>query len=286
MRRAFVEGKFYPESKEQLRKTIDGFFSGLDVSSVREINARAGIAPHAGFVYSGKCAAFLYRQLRNSEFDTFIILGTNHSGVGERIVFSVDDFETSLGSLECDIDIIERLLIKLKYGKFDCGVSEEAHKYEHSIEVQLPFLQVACKSFKIVPVLLRDLSIIEIKKAGKIISDLVREQEKRGKRVFVLASSDLTHYGKSYGFVPFTSSVRDNLYKLDGNIIDKILSLDAEGFYAEARKSTVCGMYSIAVLIEIAKNLNLKSEKLCYYTSGDVLNKWDSAVGYASIGFY
>ncbi len=286
MRHAVVEGQFYPADKTALRKMIEDFFSRLEIVSIKDKPIRAGIAPHAGYIFSGKCAAFLYKQLRNSEFDTFIILGTNHSGLGEKITFSIDDFDNVFGKVESDMEIIEELLINGKRNKFDIGVSEEAHKYEHSIEVQLPFLQLTCKNFKIVPVLVRDLSIIEIQKLGKIISDIIKEKEKKGKKIFILASSDFTHYGRNYGFVPFSDNVKDNLYNLDGSAIDKILELDVEGFYGKARQTTICGFNAVSVAVSVAKNLGLKAEKLCYYTSGDVLNKWDNAVGYASIGFY
>lgn len=286
MRHAVVEGQFYPADKTALKSMIDGFFSKLEIASVKDKPVKVGIVPHAGYVFSGKCAAFLYKQLRNSEFDTFIILGTNHSGLGEKIAFSIDDFDNVFGKVESDMDVFEELVVKMKHNKFNVGVSEEAHKYEHSIEVQIPFLQQVTSKFKIVPVLLRDLSVMEIENIGKIISNLVKEQEKKGKKIFVLASSDFTHYGKSYGFAPFKESLRDNLYKLDGVAIDKILELDVEGFYGKARQTTICGFNAVSVAVSVAKNLGLKGEKLCYYTSGDVLNKWDNVVGYASIGFY
>lgn len=286
MRHAVVEGQFYPGKKDELKQMIDGFFSKLEVASVKDKPIKVGIVPHAGYIYSGKCAAFLYKQLKNLDFDTFIILGTNHSGLGEKIAFTIDDFDNSLGVVECDMEIIEDLLVKLKNSKLNVGVSEEAHRYEHSIEVQLPFLQQVTRKFKIVPVLLRDLSIIDIQKMGKMISDIIKENEKKGKKIFVLASSDFTHYGDSYGFVPFKDNIRENLYKLDGEAINKILELDVEGFYGKARLGTICGFNAVAVLVSVAKNLKLTPEKLCYYTSGDVLGKWESAVGYASFGFY
>lgn len=286
MRQAVVEGQFYPADKTVLKKQVEKFLSSLDVSSIVKKDFKAGIVPHAGFDYSGRCAGYLYKHLEGRNIDTFIILGTNHSGLGNKISFAIDDFDNCLGTVECDMEVIEELLIKTKHGKLDVGVNEDSHKYEHSIEVQLPFLQVTCQNFKIVPILLRDLSILEIQKVGKIMSDLVKEQGKHGKQVFVIASSDFTHYGKAYGFAPFKESLRDNLYNLDGNAIDKILALDVEGFFGAARLTTICGFNAIAVLVSCAKNLGLKAEKLCYYTSGDVVNKWDNVVGYASIGFY
>ena len=283
MRHAIVSGKFYPAGRHELINQIDGFFSQLEIASLKQRKIKAAIVPHAGYVFSGKCASFVYKLLKNQEFDCFIILGTNHSGLGSKISMSIDDFDTPLGAVESDMGVIEDILVTAKKDKFDIGVDEEAHRYEHSIEVQLPFLQSVQKNFKIVPVLLRDLSIKEIEKFGKILSEIVLEDRKK---VFILASSDFTHYGRDYGFLPFTESIKENLYNLDGRAIDAVLKLNAEDFYVQSRKTTICGSQAIACLLAIAENLNLKAEKLCYYTSGDILGKWDNVVGYASIGFY
>lgn len=282
MRHAIVSGKFYPESKEELKKQIDGFFSQLEIASLKQREIRAAIVPHAGYVFSGKCASFVYRLIKNQEFDCFIILGTNHSGLGSKVSMSVDDFDTPLGAVESDMGVMEDILIKAKKENFNIGVDEEAHKYEHSIEVQLPFLKSVQKKFKIVPILLRDLSIKELEKFGKILSDIIKASQKK---IFVLASSDFTHYGRAYGFSPFTENIKENLYNLDDKAIQAIIRLDAEEFYVQSRKTTICGSQAIACLITIAENLKLTAEKLCYYTSGDVLGKWDNVVGYASLVF-
>jgi len=286
MRHAIVSGKFYPADKNELEKQVAKFFSSLDVASTKlkeDKEIKAAIVPHAGYAFSGKCASFVYNLLRNGEFGSFIILGTNHSGLGSKISLSVEDFDSPLGLVESDIELIEKILIKAKKNNIEMEVSEDAHKYEHSIEVQLPFLQSVNKNFKIVPVLLRDLGIKEIEKFAKLISDVIKQEKKK---IFVLASSDFTHYGKSYGFVPFRENIRENLYNLDDKAIQAILKLDADDFYVQSRKTTICGSQAISCLIFIAKNLKLTGEKLCYYTSGDVSDDWDMAVGYASVVFY
>jgi len=286
MRKAQVAGSFYPEKKQEIEKQISGFFSNLEVASIKlkeNKEIKAGIVPHAGYAYSGKCASFVYNLIRNEKIDAFIILGTNHSGLGGRISFSIDDFDTPLGSVESDIELIEKIMLRAKRDKIDISVSEEAHKYEHSIEVQIPFLQSVQKNFKIVPMLVKDLNLIELKKFGKLISDIIKNEKKN---IFVIASSDFTHYGRAYGFLPFTENVRENLYELDDKAIQSILKLDADEFYVISRKTTICGSQAILSLIETAKNLKLTGEKLCYYTSGDVSQDWDMAVGYASIVFY
>lgn len=280
MRSATVSGKFYPSNKEDLKRLIDKFFSSLEVASLKSRSIKLAVVPHAGYAFSGKCASFIYQLLKNKEFESFIILGTNHSALGPNFSLSIEDFETPLGIVESDMALVEGIITGGRKEGLDIEVDENSHKYEHSIEVQIPFLQSIQKNFKIVPILVSGSGLQEIDKFAKVISEIIKDR-----KIFVLASSDFTHYGPSYDFVPFKENVRENLYKLDSEIISKILRLDASGFLQSAEKSTVCGYSSIACLIEIAKNLKLKAEKLCYYASGDVLDDWDNAVGYASIGF-
>lgn len=280
MRHAIVSGQFYLGNSLELQKQIDKFFSSLEVASLKQRNIKLAIVPHAGYTFSGKCASFVYKLLKGMEFDTFILLGTNHSGLGTGFSLSIEDFDTPLGVVESDIEIIENIITRAKEEKLDLEVDESSHKYEHSLEVQLPFLQTVQKKFKIIAILVKETKITEIEKFAKIIVEMMA-----GRKVFVLASSDFTHYGSSYNFLPFYDNVRENLYNLDKDIINTILKLDTRSFLDKAGRSTVCGSSSIACIIEIAKNLKLKAEKLCYYTSGDVLDEWDSAVGYASIVF-
>ncbi len=276
MRHSTVAGKFYPEGRSELKKRVENLLSFIDD---RQINLRAAVVPHAGYDFSGKCAAYAYRLIKN--YDCFIILGTNHSGLGSKISLSIEDFETPLGIAENDIELVEGIMSKAVRSKLDIKVAEDAHKYEHSVEVQLPFLQITEKTFKIVPILLRDLSLSDIEKLGKIISEIIEKSEKR---IFILASSDFTHYGKNYGFAPFTENIKEKLCELDKEAINNILYFNIPAFLES--KATICGKDAVALCIAISGNLGLKAEKLCYYTSGDVLNKWDNVVGYASIGFY
>lgn len=284
MRHAVVSGQFYSSDRTELKKQIQSFLSSLDVASTKTRDMMAAIVPHAGYLFSGKCAAYVYKILKDLNFDTFLIIGTNHSGLGSKISLSIEDFETPFGIIESDIELIEEIIVKSRKS-LEIGVNEQAHRYEHSVEVQLPFLQQIQKSFKIVPIVMRDLSIKDIEKFGKILSEMVKENRSKGKKIFVLFSSDLTHYGRDYGFLPFKENIKENMYLLDGIIIDKILQLDTPLFIKEAERSTVCGKDVISCCIEFAKNLELSPIKLCYYASGDIIGKWDSVVGYSSIIF-
>lgn len=276
MRNPIVSGTFYPSDKEQLKKQIkESYSSKFGPSDAEKYKVFGAVCPHAGYVYSGACAAHCYSQIKNQKYDVFIILGTNHTGIGGSCV-SLDDFSTPLGIAKNDKELTQKIMDR-------CGLKEnkEAHAKEHSIEVQIPFLQDICGEISIVPIII-DFGA-NYKKLAYGIADMIKAS---GKKVCVIASSDFTHYGISYGFMPFTDNVKENLEELDFKAILKILALDSDGFieYIKDTGATVCGAYAIAVLIEICKYIGKKETKLMkYYTSGDINEDYSSAVGYAGI---
>jgi AmmeMemoRadiSam system protein B len=277
MRQPVVSGTFYPSSKEQLKKELKDCYSSKYGPSGKEekLNVFAAICPHAGHIYSGACAAHCYNQIKNQDYDVFIILGTNHTGIGGSCV-SLDDFATPLGIAKNDKEFTQRIMDR-------CGLKENklTHSKEHSIEVQLPFLQDIYGDISIVPVII-DFGA-NYKKIAYGIGDMIKTS---GKRVCIIASSDFTHYGASYGFLPFTENIKEKLEELDFKAILKILALDSDGFldYVKDTGATICGAYDIAVLIEICRYIGKKETKLLkYYTSGDISGDFSSAVGYAAI---
>lgn len=239
---------------------------------------KGAIVPHAGFMYSGFCAAHAYKAIGEAKKpDTFVILGPNHSGFGKSSVL-IDDFKTPFGVVKVNSEL----------GKLICantGLPNEAnpHMYEHSIEVQLPFLQfIYGKEMPmIVPIVLSEVDYAEL---GKGIKKAIADY---GKRVCVLASSDFTHYGTSYGYLPFTGNVKENLAKLDNAAFDFISRKDSRGFmdYIDRTGATICGKYPIAVLLEAIGASKVKVTKLCHYSSGDIAGSYDNSVDYISAIF-
>jgi AmmeMemoRadiSam system protein B len=191
----------------------------------------------------------------------------------------MEDWETPLGIVKNDVEF-QKVASKFLPG------DERPHNREHSIEVQIPFLQYimagkADDNFKIAPIIASpDIDYKEI-------ADAIFNTIKKAKRnVMIIASSDFTHYGFNYGYLPFTRNAKENMQKLDMGAIEKIEKLDAIGFleYTDKTGATICGKYPIAVLIELCKKLGAKKASLLkYYTSGDVTGDYSSAVGYASI---
>jgi AmmeMemoRadiSam system protein B len=220
VREAVVAGQFYPGGKEELLSSIkESFTSKFGPGSLPEKRGKGkvygAISPHAGYVYSGAGNAWVFKEIGEAEFaDVYVILGVNHSGPNTCV--SDEDWETPLGTVACDKEFVGLLEEK------GLAVDNEAHHMEHSIEVQLPFLQFVSKDrineLKIVPIMIAD---GDFEKWGNIIKDAVKAL---GRNVVVICSSDFTHYGYNYGFVPFETDVKENMKKLDlgaVNLIEK-----------------------------------------------------------------
>jgi hypothetical protein len=279
-----VAGFFYEANSEKLKEQIKNCFlddkgpGSLKIEKRKDV-VKAVIAPHAGYAYSGPCAAWAYKEIGEAEFpDAYIILGTDHSGGGSSIGF--DNFETPLGIVRIDQD-----LAKLISEKTGLVLDKSAHKGEHSIEVHLPFLQFVSMDFenelKIVPILVSH--DIELKDVSIGLKEAIMDS---GKRVCIIASSDFTHYGHNYHYVPFTSDIPKNLHEVDNKAIEFIKKMDSKGFldYVEESGATICGVLPIILLMQTIKAS--KVSLLQYYTSGDIAGNYKNSVGYASIAFY
>lgn len=269
IRKAVVAGQFYPEDREELLKTVSAY--------VKEAKAQRGaiaaISPHAGYPFSGKGAALSLCSLKNPEF--IVLLGFSHSGLGARCGVSLCDWETPLGIVNNKKDISEALAEKSSFSH-----DEDAHMHEHSIEVQLPFIQHLFPKAGIVPVSVSH--DCDMEKASEELSEVLE-----GKDSCIVASSDFTHHGAAFGYVPFQDRIRENIEKLDMGAIKHIIEMDSEGFlsYVEKTGATICGSAPIALLLDTLKG-SADAELLKYYTSGDVTGDDSHSVSYASIAFY
>jgi len=285
VRKPIVAGMFYEEDKEALNKEIEECFlnnkfgPGSLPSKERKKKIIGIIAPHAGYKFSGMGQAWAYKEIAESELaDTYIILGTNHTGIGGSCTL-LDDFETPLGIVKTDIEFAQKLI--------DSGFiiqNKEVHSKEHSIEVQLPFLQYVNeeKEFKIVPIAVSSNTNYEL--FGKKIIEIAKEL---GRKICIICSSDFTHYGINYAYMPFSENVKDNLEKLDKGAVEFIEKLDSLLFmnYIDETGATICGRDAIATMISCcnAAGGERKVRLLKYYTSGDVVGDYANSVGYASI---
>jgi hypothetical protein len=284
-RKPVFAGQFYEKNDVLLDKQITDCFNDKNGPGDLPINKRskklqAIIAPHAGYMFSGPCAAWAYKEIAESEFpDVYIIIGPNHHSHINAV--SLDGYETPFGLVRVDKEFATALLEK----NSELAADEKAHEEEHSIEVQLPFLQYVTKDkmheLKMVPIILGD---IDYKKLATDIKEVIVEQNK--KVVFII-SSDFTHYGRLYHHVPFSDNPKEKIYTSDRDAIDLIEKLDPEGFmkYFEEHMMTICGYMGIAVLLKSLKSAKVSLEQ--YYTSADLEenSRYLNSVSYAAIIF-
>ncbi|WP_457742501.1 MEMO1 family protein [Thermococcus sp.] len=283
-----VAGSFYP-ADESLIEMLEEFFSDLGKAG-GERRITAGVAPHAGYIFSGYTASRTYKAIFEDGLpETFVILGPNHTGLGSPIaIYPEGTWLTPLGEIEVDGEMAKAI------AKFSgiADLDELAHRYEHSIEVQVPFIQYlaekAEKDVKIVPITL-GIQDEEVSMAlGKAIFEASRELDRD---VVVIASTDFTHYGPVYGYVPFRARADELPHRIrewDFRVIRHILDFDVEGMFREIKKlnHTMCGPGGVGAAIVYSRLAGaLEAELLHYTTSYEVSRSTEAVVGYASIVF-
>lgn len=271
-------GRWFEASEKLLAKEVDGFFGQVE-NKYKDKKITAIISPHAGFTYSGKAAAAGFISVKDKSYKRVILLGVNHMVyLRKAALLDVDAFETPLGNVELDQPVVEELLKNEKYFISD----PKAHVSEHSIENQLPFLQRGLKpGFKIVPILICDMSDDSFKAVAKILKQYVDDQ------TLIVVSSDFTHYGQYFQYVPFKTDIRENLKKLDMGAVDLIIKKDFDGFskYIDRTGATICGRNGISVLLNLLPE-DAVGDLAMYYTSSEMTGDFSSSVSYASIVFY
>ena len=270
-----VSGLFYPSSKDSLIKQIENcFLSHIGPGSLPRLNPKgkreivALVVPHAGYMYSGPVAAHSYFSLaEDGKPEIIVILGPNHTGIGSGVSIMISGkWRTPLGDVEIDEDTAKTIVEKSKFVDID----ELAHTHEHSIEVQLPFLQYVLRDFKFVPICMMMQDLRTSRDVGEAIASSIKD-----KNAIIIASTDLTHYEDQK-----SASIKDR------SVIESILSLDEEKLERIITEMNVsmCGPGPVATAIYAAKLLGAKSAYLLKYaTSGDITGDYSSVVGYTSI---
>ena len=278
IRKATVANAFYAGTKSELNnQLVECFTSRFGPGQVPK-TAEHGprkilgiVSPHAGYMYSGAVAANGYAKLAIDGLpEAFVILGPNHTGYGSGVsIMTEGGWETPLG-----VSPIDSVLAKqIQKGSSIIDIDEEAHAYEHSIEVQLPFIQFLFKdAAKFVPICMM---MQDLKTSRDIAKTLV--DQLKGRDIFIVASSDFTHY-----------EPHDTVVRKDQLAIDAITRLDevALNELGESSKVTMCGYGPITTLISAAKLLGgVRAELLTHKTSGDVTGDKSAVVGYSSLVF-
>jgi AmmeMemoRadiSam system protein B len=263
IRRPVVAGQFYPASASELKTMIAGM---VKEKAVKE-EVIGLLSPHAGYIYSGPVAGAVISRIKFK--DTFIIMGPNHTGAGKPLsIMTEGKWQTPLGEVEIDSELGKKILAVSKHLEED----DKAHIYEHSIEVQLPFLQYFKPDFKLVPIVFGYPGGAIYKEVGQEIAKAVKAL---GREVVIIASSDMSHY-----------EPQASAQNKDKKAIEAILNLDEDELLKRVAEFniTMCGYAPAVSLIVAAKELGATGAELVkYQTSGDVTGDYSAVVGYAGI---
>ncbi|MEW6215451.1 MAG: AmmeMemoRadiSam system protein B [Nitrospirota bacterium] len=258
-----VAGQFYYGTASKLTHQVEQYID-RDAKKEKVIGI---VSPHAGLVYSGPVAGAVYSTIDFPE--TFVLIGPNHTGLGAQIsLMESGEWEIPTGVFQIDEKISRRIAMNVTIVTKDA----QAHMFEHSLEVQLPFIAYFLKESKIVPIVMLSASIEECRILGEGIAKAVRDA---GYPVVIVASSDMSHY------VP-----DDVARQKDRKAIDKILALDPEGMYEIVRKEKIsmCGYLPATTMLFAVKALGARSARLVRYsTSAEVSGDYGHVVGYAGI---
>ncbi len=269
-----VAGRFYEGTEDLLRKRIEDCFLGElgpgrlpQGESEGPRNLKAVIAPHAGYMYSGMPAAHSYLSLfEDGRPDHIVMLGPNHTGMGSRLAVCNENWETPLGRAKYDSGLGSAIIAENEFAETDCV----AHSGEHSLEVQVPFLQYIYGSdVSFVPICLTDQAYRVCESLGKTLAKLAEEDD-----ILVLASSDFTHFESAQ-----SAQMKDN------QALEYLEFLDAQGFlnFVQSHRISICGAGPITAATIFAKERGATQFNLLKYTnSGDITGDTKSVVAYVS----
>lgn len=258
-----MAGRFYSGESQSLTEEVRRHIrDGCQKTRVIGV-----VAPHAGFMYSGDVAGAVYSQIEIP--DTVILIGPNHTGRGERVsVMTEGTWAMPQGDLKIDGELAAAICRNSSIAKPD----DRAHRYEHSLETQLPFLQYFRKQFKIVPICLMGLGFEECAEVSRAV---VQAVEQAGRPVLIVASSDMTHYES-----------HESATNKDKKAIARMVKMDAKGLYDTVRKNNIsmCGVNPATVMLMCAGKMGAtKGELVKYMTSGEVSGDMNHVVGYAGL---
>lgn len=264
IREPAVAGRFYPGQPEKLLADIESYVPRKEAEKLFAVGC---VVPHAGYMYSGHVAGAVYERLQLPK--RYIILCPNHTGVGHPLAMLDEGaWRTPLGDVSLDQELGEGLRSSFPL----LGIDAEAHRSEHALEVQLPFLQALVGDFRFVPIAVGTDRFEVLAALGESIAKTIAAS---GDRVLVIASSDMNHYENDSD-----TRVKDSL------AIERMLAFDPKGLYNVVHQENIsmCGYGPAVAMLTAAKRLGAtRAELIKYATSGDVSGDRDTVVGYAGI---
>lgn len=261
-----VAGQFYPQDKKELKNTLSELCQPFHPKK----SALGLLLPHAGYIYSGRVAGKTISKVNLKEI--FVIIGPNHTGLGTAFSLNKEEqFDMPLGKVDINLQLADEILKNCPYLKKDTS----AHRFEHSIEVQLPFLQFAKPGpFTIVPIIASDANLQTYKEIGLSIASAIKKLAIADKTQ-IIASSDMTHYEKAQ-----EAKIKDE------KAIAAILELNPDLLFNTVKKDNIsmCGYIPAIIMLSAARELGAKTAELVKYeNSGETSGDYNSVVSYAGI---
>jgi hypothetical protein len=277
MREAAVAGTFYSADPATLTEEIRTYLAEATPEKP-EGDLLGLVSPHAGYGFSGRAAAFGFKLIDPERVERVVLLAASHTFAFRGVsIAKAEAYETPLGIVPMDTAACTHLI---RQPLFDA--IPEVHEREHSLEVQLPFLQVCLgESLRIVPLVIGQLGSGDHQRIADTLGGILREGD------LLVASSDFTHQGPRFGYVPYKTDVQAQIRQLDMGAIEAALEKKSDRFldYVRETGATICGAHPIAVLLKLLPP-SAQGKLLAYYTSADVVGDDRDSVSYASIGFF
>ncbi len=267
IRRPYVAGSFYPDDKNLLKNTIEKFLKNAEIFKKEFF---AFICPHAGYSYSGQTAGYVYRQIKEMQgVDTVLLFGVSHNAIFKYLAIDGNEkWETPLGEVHVNKSLIDELSKDKNF-----RIDSSPHDIEHSLEVQIPFIQTVSPSVKIVPLLIGSPNLNLLVAGAEKLFDIFKDKN------FVLVVSSDMYHGYSY----------DECKKYDEKTRDIIMELNWEKFYNLIDKEVMaCGAYAITLLLRFCELMDKSRAMVLHQTnSADVTGSYYGyVVGYLAMGFY
>ncbi len=274
-----VAGQFYPGQPDQLNREISHFLD-TDVKLRNPGRLQALVVPHAGYAFSGNTAGKAFSLCRNAPgIRRVAVLAPSHRvGLRGASVGNYSAFSTPLGNMEVDTAVCAELTAASSLINTDT----QPHRFEHALEVQLPFIQHLLPEAQLIPLVCGDMDVTDIRRLANALTAYLLRPD-----TLIVVSSDFTHYGSSFGFMPFRNNVPERVRELDMGAIEQISSKDLDGFKAYISKTgaTICGRIPIAVLLAMLEQTDSRFavETVDYTSSGLITGDFDHTVSYAAL---
>lgn len=281
VRRPAVAGSFYERLPAALEAQVGSLLTGAPAPGATGTLV-AAVAPHAGYVFSGRCAASVYSLVTSGRYERVIILAPSHHVAFAGVSLPDPDlsaYATPLGNVPIDREVCDALRSKAGF-----VVKDGADTREHAVEVHLPFLQQTARTFKLVPLVCGYVGAAQREAVARALVPYL------GTNTLLVVSSDFTHYGPNYDFIPFSEKVPERLREWLSQSAGQIAALDAEGFdrHCTETHDTICGEMPIRIALALLRDgrVPVRGKVLSLATSGELTGQYDNSVSYAAIGFF